>query len=157
MANAINSPTHGNVLLTCFNSVETFSTQLFYFTLSTFFILKTLLLTCFFCVNVFCTAQRIDETSGSCLLPIDIGPCIAHQLRWHYDITTGTCRQFHYGGCLGNANNFNTSQECLTICSDFIRETTFATPNGKTTFDNQLITLYSLVLCVELTNCSTHQ
>lgn len=36
--------------------------------------------------------------------------------RYHYDVDSGECKQFFYGGCDGNENNFKTKQECFTDC-----------------------------------------
>ncbi|XP_064467900.1 kunitz-like toxin PcKuz3 [Ornithodoros turicata] len=53
----------------------------------------------------------------SCLLPPKPGLCKAYMPRFHYSRAAGTCRQFIYGGCGGNANNFRSLRECLTACS----------------------------------------
>ena len=36
--------------------------------------------------------------------------------RWHFDAATSSCRQFTYGGCGGNKNNFVTARACRTAC-----------------------------------------
>ncbi len=36
--------------------------------------------------------------------------------RFYFDIDTGRCEHFEYGGCQGNANNFETLQECEEMC-----------------------------------------
>jgi len=56
--------------------------------------------------------------ASDCTLPVDVGPCFAYQIRWYHDPATGTCRQFHYGGCQGNANNFFSPDDCQTACID---------------------------------------
>ena len=33
-----------------------------------------------------------------------------------YNVETGLCEQFVYGGCDGNANNFATREECEATC-----------------------------------------
>uniref|UniRef100_A0A8C1IVC2 Tissue factor pathway inhibitor n=1 Tax=Cyprinus carpio TaxID=7962 RepID=A0A8C1IVC2_CYPCA len=48
----------------------------------------------------------------SCALKKDEGPCKAIKDRFYFDIDTGRCELFEYGGCQGNANNFETLQEC---------------------------------------------
>ncbi|XP_064468095.1 trypsin inhibitor-like [Ornithodoros turicata] len=53
----------------------------------------------------------------SCLLPPKPGPCKAYMPRFHYSRAAGTCKEFIYGGCRGNANNFFTLRECLAACS----------------------------------------
>ncbi|KAK9688591.1 ADAM-TS Spacer 1 [Popillia japonica] len=52
----------------------------------------------------------------ACNLQYDTGPCRAHIPKFHYDINTGTCREFVYGGCIGNANRFSTLDECYSVC-----------------------------------------
>ncbi|XP_003896360.1 tissue factor pathway inhibitor 2 [Papio anubis] len=51
-----------------------------------------------------------------CLLPLDYGPCRALLPRYYYDRYTQRCRQFLYGGCEGNANNFYTWEACDEAC-----------------------------------------
>ncbi|KAM9216385.1 tissue factor pathway inhibitor 2 [Dugong dugon] len=51
-----------------------------------------------------------------CLLPLDEGPCRARIPSYYYDRYTQSCRQFMYGGCEGNANNFETLAACDEAC-----------------------------------------
>ncbi|NXE17277.1 SPIT2 inhibitor, partial [Lophotis ruficrista] len=51
-----------------------------------------------------------------CTVPAVTGPCRASFLHWYYSPDNGTCRQFIYGGCRGNKNNYPTREECLTRC-----------------------------------------
>ena len=53
----------------------------------------------------------------ACLLPRAEGPCSEHQARWYFDQNERRCAPFYYGGCHGNANNFDTSQACQHACS----------------------------------------
>jgi hypothetical protein len=54
---------------------------------------------------------------SACGLPAaDAGPCKAALPRWTYDAATGACRRFVYGGCAGNANNFETREACERQC-----------------------------------------
>ncbi|XP_077064713.1 kunitz-type protease inhibitor 2 isoform X2 [Siphateles boraxobius] len=52
-----------------------------------------------------------------CRLPSAVGKCRAAFPRFYYDVTNQTCKQFIYGGCDGNDNNFNTQEECEASCS----------------------------------------
>lgn len=52
----------------------------------------------------------------SCALKKDEGPCKALKDRFYFDIDKGRCEHFEYGGCQGNANNFETQQECEEMC-----------------------------------------
>ncbi|KAI1901620.1 hypothetical protein AGOR_G00036270 [Albula goreensis] len=52
----------------------------------------------------------------ACLLQVDEGPCRAELQRFYYNTFTQQCEEFSYGGCLGNANNFMTFQDCQKTC-----------------------------------------
>ncbi len=51
-----------------------------------------------------------------CKLPPESGPCEALIQAWHFDAKTGSCRVFDYGGCEGNANNFDSEDACKAAC-----------------------------------------
>ncbi|KAK5608408.1 hypothetical protein CRENBAI_026178 [Crenichthys baileyi] len=52
-------------------------------------------------------SRPVDPSSGNvCLLPRDEGPCDTWMVRFTYDYSTGKCKEFWYGGCHGNGNNF---------------------------------------------------
>jgi len=42
--------------------------------------------------------------------------CLAYFVRFYYDKTSKSCKEFVYGGCFGNANNFETKEECEKAC-----------------------------------------
>ncbi|XP_048259321.1 trypsin inhibitor-like [Haliotis rufescens] len=52
-----------------------------------------------------------------CHLPMDYGPCDGSFPRYFYDVSSGKCSKFYYGGCAGNANNFKILQDCVATCS----------------------------------------
>lgn len=55
-----------------------------------------------------------------CTLPALTGECQNYTLRWYYDSSELRCREFYYGGCGGNHNNFPTDQHCKQRCeSDY--------------------------------------
>uniref|UniRef100_V5H669 Putative kunitz-type trypsin inhibitor n=1 Tax=Ixodes ricinus TaxID=34613 RepID=V5H669_IXORI len=51
-----------------------------------------------------------------CASPPEGGPCDVTFERWNYNKSTGICSKFLYGGCFGNANNFDTEERCLACC-----------------------------------------
>ncbi|XP_076360449.1 actinia tenebrosa protease inhibitors-like [Tachypleus tridentatus] len=62
-----------------------------------------------------CKAKTANQVND-CHLEPETGPCKAYIPRFYFDKETGTCEQFIYGGCGGNANNFETKDECHAIC-----------------------------------------
>ncbi|XP_042696418.2 kunitz-type protease inhibitor 2 isoform X2 [Chrysemys picta bellii] len=60
------------------------------------------------------TGHSADE---SCAAPRLTGPCRAAFPRWYYDPAARACRQFIYGGCKGNKNNYLQEELCLRQCS----------------------------------------
>ncbi|XP_019126602.2 tissue factor pathway inhibitor a isoform X2 [Larimichthys crocea] len=51
-----------------------------------------------------------------CALKDESGPCKAIKDRFFFNVDTGHCELFEYGGCGGNANNFETLEECEETC-----------------------------------------
>ncbi|XP_063871697.1 papilin-like isoform X6 [Scylla paramamosain] len=58
----------------------------------------------------------IPEKTDACLLDVMPGPCRGNYSRWFYDENAGSCKQFSYGGCKGNDNNFLSEKECMQRC-----------------------------------------
>uniref|UniRef100_A0A158R5U1 Papilin n=1 Tax=Syphacia muris TaxID=451379 RepID=A0A158R5U1_9BILA len=54
-----------------------------------------------------------------CELPKDSGRCNKFETKWYYNKTDGTCSRFHYGGCEGNTNRFDTEHQCKKACSNY--------------------------------------
>ncbi|XP_064484445.1 carboxypeptidase inhibitor SmCI-like [Ornithodoros turicata] len=63
--------------------------------------------------NLMCKADRL---SGVCRQSKDSGPCRALDRRYYFDYGRRQCRLFYYGGCQGNANNFDSVNECERTC-----------------------------------------
>ncbi|XP_057559990.1 colostrum trypsin inhibitor-like [Hippopotamus amphibius kiboko] len=62
-------------------------------------------------------SQELFQTSPAlCQLPPVRGPCKASLRRYFYNSTSIECEPFTYGGCQGNANNFETIEICLRVC-----------------------------------------
>ncbi|XP_031770327.2 trypsin inhibitor-like [Galleria mellonella] len=51
-----------------------------------------------------------------CHLPLRTGSCPGVLKRYGYDVAVHDCVEFTYGGCDGNANNFDTYNECIVAC-----------------------------------------
>ncbi|XP_060944220.1 tissue factor pathway inhibitor a [Limanda limanda] len=51
-----------------------------------------------------------------CAMKDEPGPCKAIKERFFFNVDTGHCELFEYGGCGGNANNFETMEECEEMC-----------------------------------------
>ncbi len=60
--------------------------------------------------------ERACVSDDVCSLPPETGPCEAIIPRWYHNADTGRCERFVYGGCGGNANNFETLAECERAC-----------------------------------------
>ncbi|XP_056144818.1 tissue factor pathway inhibitor a isoform X2 [Lampris incognitus] len=54
--------------------------------------------------------------SEVCAMKEDVGPCKAIKERFFFDVDTGRCTPFQYGGCAGNGNNFHTLEACEQMC-----------------------------------------
>ncbi|KAJ0054762.1 hypothetical protein NL108_001451 [Boleophthalmus pectinirostris] len=51
-----------------------------------------------------------------CGQALDPGPCRQYVVRWYYDPEANACAQFWFGGCQGNANNFESESWCRKSC-----------------------------------------
>ncbi|XP_077521556.1 proteoglycan-like sulfated glycoprotein papilin isoform X3 [Amblyomma americanum] len=51
-----------------------------------------------------------------CFMQYEAGPCTNLEVRWFYDKQDGVCREFYYGGCLGNGNRFRSRRDCEERC-----------------------------------------
>lgn len=56
------------------------------------------------------------SSADSCQLGHSAGPCLGLFKRYFYNGSSMACEIFHYGGCLGNGNNFISEKECLQTC-----------------------------------------
>jgi len=61
--------------------------------------------------------QIACEGGDPCSLPPDAGPCDGFCPRWAFDADTGECREFVWGCCEGNANRFETREQCERVCA----------------------------------------
>ncbi len=72
------------------------------------------------------TGSGGGPSDDRCLLPLESGECNAAFQAWGYDIETGRCEEFLWGGCGGNDNRFDSLEECLGVCD----------PKGDTACEN---------------------
>ena len=72
------------------------------------------------CYTLRCVAWadcgRVEPPVDACTLPPESGECDAAFPRWYFDAATGECAEFLWGGCGGNANNFETREACQATC-----------------------------------------
>ncbi|KAH3859201.1 carboxypeptidase inhibitor SmCI-like [Dreissena polymorpha] len=75
-------------------------------------------------LNRFMTKQDCEGSCGSyqcpvCALEMKVGPCKGAINRWYYDTKENKCKQFSWGGCEPNGNNFQNEEDCKKICKGF--------------------------------------
>ncbi|CAM9765601.1 unnamed protein product [Bubo scandiacus] len=62
--------------------------------------------------------RRAVATPGPCALAKDPGiACTRFSVMWYHRWETGSCEPFWYGGCGGNANRFDSEQDCVRACT----------------------------------------
>uniref|UniRef100_A0A673JVH3 Collagen alpha-6(VI) chain-like n=1 Tax=Sinocyclocheilus rhinocerous TaxID=307959 RepID=A0A673JVH3_9TELE len=49
-------------------------------------------------------------------LKLDAGSCSNFSVKWYFNVRSGGCVQFWYGGCDGNSNRFDTQEDCEIRC-----------------------------------------
>lgn len=54
-----------------------------------------------------------------CELPMEAGACDNRSLSWFFNIESGECQAFTFNGCSGNANRFETKEQCDRLCGEF--------------------------------------
>ena len=56
-------------------------------------------------------------TEGDCLLAAEAGRCLAYIPSYYFDVESGRCESFVYGGCGGNNNRFSLIEQCEKACN----------------------------------------
>ncbi|KAK3700036.1 hypothetical protein RRG08_052492 [Elysia crispata] len=75
--------------------------------------------------------QGGGNLSPECFLPKIIGLCRAAFHRFYYNNKTGRCEGFIFGGCLSNANNFQTLSACESRCPSGSSESSKLSAPGR--------------------------
>ncbi|XP_071452758.1 spondin-1 isoform X2 [Hetaerina americana] len=60
-----------------------------------------------------------DQAKAACAQEKLAGPCRGYFRRWYFDKEAAKCKEFTFGGCRANRNNFETEQECERICEGY--------------------------------------
>ncbi|KAL4712242.1 hypothetical protein ACJJTC_011103 [Scirpophaga incertulas] len=62
------------------------------------------------CVNL------LFAVDPDCVSPLDRGLCNAAFQKYGFDINSGRCQSFTYGGCGGNRNRYDNKEFCIQAC-----------------------------------------
>ena len=68
------------------------------------------------------------------------GPCHERHTRYYFDLDSNDCKEFQWGGCEPNKNNFLTKHECRDKCKK----------KSKYLFCNMQISEIIIVLDIQL-------
>ena len=49
-------------------------------------------------------------------MDVEPGPCFGKFLKFYFNYEDKECKAFYFGGCYGNANQFQTVEECKFTC-----------------------------------------
>jgi len=70
-----------------------------------------------------CTGRKQDctwtDSDDICGQKMEVGPCRGYFQRWFHDPESKSCKQFTFGGCRGNSNNFLSMDDCQKICGTY--------------------------------------
>ncbi|RXM27325.1 Amyloid beta A4 protein [Acipenser ruthenus] len=80
--------------------------------------------------SLLCPVLGLQGQGEVCSEEAETGPCRAMLPRWYFDLASGQCVQFIYGGCGGNRNNFETQEYCLSVCGSVLPTTAASTPDA---------------------------
>lgn len=61
--------------------------------------------------------EEKTKSNDVCTLEKDGGRCYGDFPRFYYDKNSKTCKEFTYGGCEGNGNNFEKLNDCVNTCA----------------------------------------
>ncbi|CAL1526337.1 unnamed protein product [Lymnaea stagnalis] len=75
-----------------------------------------------FCLFGMLCIRLSTQKTAICELQPDAGTCKGLFDRYFFNKVRGECEYFAYGGCNGNANNFKSSELCLTTCGPAVKK-----------------------------------
>ena len=102
-------------------------------------LLKKMKLSVFLFTFVFGREEEKEATRNDCALPYEVGKssfflkkktrilffvigmCRAAIPRFYFNIDTGKCEMFTWGGCGGNLNKFPDEESCMELCAGLTR------------------------------------
>lgn len=61
----------------------------------------------------------IPSDISICYAPVDVGNCNDSLPSYFFDAATQKCSAFVYTGCGGNANRYNSEEQCERQCGRF--------------------------------------
>lgn len=65
--------------------------------------------------------EEVADLTNDCTSDPEPGRCLAYIPRWFFNVTSGKCEKFIYGGCEGNGNNYHQKKQCEVACrSEFL-------------------------------------
>lgn len=73
-------------------------------------------------MQIFLITFSKNGMTEECALPRERGTCDEKEPKWYFDYAENKCLPFHYSGCGGNGNNFNSRSECEEACPPRIGE-----------------------------------
>lgn len=66
--------------------------------------------------------KKKEQQIEPCFQPKVTGPCRMFYTQYHYDTREGKCKEFRFGGCMGNSNRFPSMEACSNACEKRLLE-----------------------------------
>lgn len=68
---------------------------------------------------------NLPKPARNCKSLPDPGDCKSYVTHWFFNVTSGKCEEFIYGGCRGNGNNYHIKLQCEIDCRSKLRLSLF--------------------------------